>query len=154
MRNAKILSRDIDNDGNLEIPVTTKFFTAEKESVVVLSGVTYSFTMIDEVIKTVYNPIHSFLYVFPWGNNMTVNFDKIENQTNFCIWNSKTKEIEDTLFSIKFVENKNLEDNTREIDDSLILKETETGVFFFEITSYGEEFGITEEKVKSSFIII
>ncbi len=164
LRNAKILSRDIDNDGNLEIPVTTKFFTAEKESVVVLSGVTYSFTMIewmnvagdksDEVIKTVYNPIHSFLYVFPWGNNMTVNFDKIENQTNFCIWNSKTKEIEDTLFSIKFVENKNLEDNTRETDDSLILKETETGVFFFEITSFGEEFGITEEKVKSSFIII
>jgi hypothetical protein len=59
------------------------------------------------------------------------------------------KDLPITQWSIglNFLENKNFY-------DSLILKETETGVFFFEITSYGEEFGITEEKVKSSFIII
>lgn len=165
LRNSKLLSQDIDNDGNFEVPVTTKFFIDEKNSTVVISGVVYNFTMIEwldfsedkspENVKTVYNPVHSYLFTFPWGNKVTVNFDKIENQTNFCIWNTDTKEIEDILFSIRFVENEvNAREYEEAIDEGFVLKETENGTFYYEITSYGESFGITSEMIESSFILI
>jgi len=165
LRSSKLLSKDIDNDGNFEVPVTTKFFTDEKNATVVISNVIYNFTMVEwlnfsgdrstEKLKTVYNPVHSYLFIFPWGNNVTVNFDKIENQTNFCIWNTSTKEIEDILFSIKFLEkNAGFSEFEEKFDEDFILKETERGTFYYEITSYGETFGITSEMVESSFILI
>jgi hypothetical protein len=165
LRSSKLSTRDVDNDSNFKIPVTTKFFTDKKDSSIVISGVVYNFTMLewmnltgdknDAEIKTFYNPIHSYLLSFPWGDNVTVNFDKIENQTNFCIWNTETNEIEDILFSIKFVEKQNI---TKEIeenyDEFYILGSTEEGDFIYEITSYGESFGITDELIKSFFIMI
>lgn len=165
LRNAKIYSQDIDNDSNLEVPVTTKFFSEKIDSTVVISGTVYNFTMIEwlnvtgdhssETIKTIHNPIHSYLFRFSWDDNVTVNYDKIENQTNFCFWNEDTKEIEDILFSIKFIEKSAVAREYDELnDDSLVLTETEFGTFYYEITSYGEEFGVTDELIKSAFIII
>lgn len=165
LRSSKLTSQDIDKDGNIEVPVTTKFFADEKNATVVLSGVVYNFTMVEwlnfsgdrsaEKVKTVYNPVHSYLFTFPWGSNVTVNFDKIENQTNFCIWNTQTKEIEDILFSVKFVENNYEEKEYAEASgDDLFLGKNEDGSFYYEITSYGESFGITEEMVEASFILI
>ncbi len=162
LRNVKLHSRDIDSDGKIEIPVNTKFFTGKKAVSVSVSGTVYNFSMVEwknvaddktsEVFKSVYNPIHSYLFDFPWTEDVTVNFDKIENQTNFCIWNTDTNEVEDILFSIKFIENN--DKLMRDFDDydDYILSETETGVFIYEITPYGENFGITDEFVKSSFI--
>lgn len=164
LRSSKLLSQDIDNDGKIEVPVTTKFFSGEKASSVVLSGVVYNFTMVEwlnmsgdrshEKVKTVYNPIHSYLFMFPWGNDLTVNFDKIENQTNFCIWNTETNEIEDILFSILFVEEKDIENYQDVLEESVVLYETGSGSFYYHITSYGEDFGITDEIIISSFVKI
>jgi hypothetical protein len=160
LRSSKLLTCDIDNDGNFEIPVTTKFFSEKKESSIVISSVVYNFTMLEwenleedksvNEIKTFYNPIHSYLFKFPWGDNVTVKFDKIENQTNYCIWNTSTNEIEDILFSIRFVE----KDSDDVYGEEFILKSTNDGDFIYEITSYGESFGITDETIKSSFIMI
>jgi hypothetical protein len=107
-----------------------------------------------EKVKTVYNPIHSYLFMFPWGNDLTVNFDKIENQTNFCIWNTETNEIEDILFSILFVEEKDIENYQDVLEESVVLYETGSGSFYYHITSYGEDFGITDEIIISSFVKI
>ncbi len=162
LRNVKLLSRDIDSDGKIEIPVNTKFFTGKKAVSVSLSGTIYNFSMVEwkniaddntsEIFKSVYNPIHSYLFNFPWSDDVTVNFDKIENQTNFCIWNTDTNEVEDILFSIKFIENN--DKLSRDIDDyeEFIIFETEAGVFVYEITPYGENYGVTNEFIKSSFI--
>ncbi|MBE6747624.1 MAG: hypothetical protein E7557_00135 [Ruminococcaceae bacterium] len=162
LRNAKILSQDIDKDGKIEVPVNTKFFTGEKDAFVVLSGIVYNFTMVEwknisgdkssEQLKSVYNPLHSYLFLFPWENDVTINFDKIENQTNFCIWNTASKEVEDILFSIKFIENNDKLAKSEDEYEENILSETETGIFVYEITPYGENYGITDEFVKSSFI--
>ncbi len=165
LRSSKLLAQDVDNDSNFEIPVTTKFFTDKKDSSIVISGVVYNFTMLEwmnltgdksgDTIKTFYNPIHSYLFNFPWGDNVTVKFDKIENQTNFCIWNSSTNEIEDILFSVKFIEKESVtRDNDGFYDEYFILGTTDEGDFIYEITSYGESFGITDEMIKSSFIMI
>lgn len=162
LRNVKLLSQDIDSDGKIEIPVNTKFFTGEKVVSVTLSGVVYNFSMVEwknisddkasEIFKSVYNPIHSYLFNFPWSDDVTVNFDKIENQTNFCIWNINTKEVEDILFTIKFIENNDkLSKDLRDFEDYILLQ-TETGLFVYEITPYGENYGITDEFIKSSFI--
>jgi hypothetical protein len=164
-RSSKLPTQDIDNDANFEIPVTTKFFTDKKESSIVISGVVYNFTILewlnltgdksDEKLRTFYNPVHSYLLGFPWGDNVTVKFDKIENQTNYCIWNASTNEIEDILFSIKFIEKQAVTKEANEFyDDNYILESTNEGDFVFEITPYGESFGITEEMIKSTFIMI
>ena len=162
LRSVKLLSRDIDSDGKIEIPVNTNFFTGEKAVSVSLSGITYSFSMVEwknvsddktsQNFKSVYNPIHSHLFNFPWSDDVTVNFDKIENQTNFCIFNTTTKEIHDILFSIRFIENNNK--LARDIEDfeDYILFQSESGIFVYEITPYGENYGITDEFLKSSFI--
>lgn len=162
LRSVKLLSRDIDSDGKIEVPVNIKFFTGEKAVSVSLSGVVYNFSMVEwknisddktsEIFKSVYNPIHAYLFNFPWTDDVTVNFDKIENETNFCIWNTDTKEVGDILFTIKFIENN--DKLSRDIDDydDYILLQTETGVFVYEITPYGENYGITDEFIKSSFI--
>lgn len=162
LRNVKLLSQDIDSDGKIEVPVNTKFFMGEKVVSVTLSGVVYNFSMVEwknisddkasEIFKSVYNPIHSYLFNFPWSDDVTVNFDKIENQTNFCIWNINTKEVEDILFTIKFIENNDkLSKDLRDLEDYTLLQ-TETGLFVYEITPYGENYGITDEFIKSSFI--
>jgi hypothetical protein len=165
LRSSKLSTKDVDGDSNFEIPVTTKFFTDKTDSSIVISGIVYNFTMLEwmnltgdkstEEIKTLYNPIHSYLFNFPWGDNITVKFDKIENQTNFCIWNASTNEIEDILFSIKFLEKQDAINYTKEIgNDYFILGSTDEGDFVYEISSYGESFGITDEIIKSSFIMI
>ena len=162
LRSVKIHSRDIDSDGKIEVPVNTKFFVGEKAVSVSLSGVVYNFSMVEwknisddkttEKFKSVFNPIHSYLFNFPWSDEVTVNFDKIENQTNFCIWNTETNEVEDILFTIRFIEND--DKLTRDIEDieDYILFQSETGYFIYEITPYGENFGITDEFIKTSFI--
>ncbi len=162
LRSVKIHSRDIDSDGKIEVPVNTKFFVGEKTVSVSLSGVVYNFSMVEwknisddkttEKFKSVFNPIHSFLFNFPWSDEVTVNFDKIENQTNFCIWNNETNEVEDILFTIRFIEND--DKLTRDIEDieDYVLFQSETGYFIYEITPYGENFGITDEFIKTSFI--
>jgi hypothetical protein len=59
------------------------------------------------------------------------------------------------LFSIKFLEKQDAINYTKEIgNDYFILGSTDEGDFVYEISSYGESFGITDEIIKSSFIMI
>ena len=57
--------------------------------------------------------------------------------------------------SIKFIEKQAVTKEANEFyDDNYILESTNEGDFVFEITPYGESFGITEEMIKSTFIMI
>lgn len=158
LRSSKICCRDIDGDGLLEIPANTKLNGDEKLTVK-KSGAQYTFTMLEWIncfgdnsegnVNTVFNPIDSYLYRVTRVNDVTVFYDSLGQALKFCLWDNEEELVKDELLSISYrAEN----DETR-VNGRKLLK-TELGTYYYEITTYGENFGITDEGVKSSFIII
>lgn len=158
-RSSKIYCRDIDGDGLLEIPSNTTLLGDEKFLTVKTADTKYTFTMLEWLnsyadksegsIKTVFNPIDSYLYRVTQANVVTVYYDTLEQALKFCLWDSKEELVKDELLSIAFRTEK---DKTQAAGKKLY--DSENGTYYYKITSYGEKFGITDEGVKSSFIII
>lgn len=159
LRSAKVYSSDIDGDGLLEIPSTIKLLGEEKQLTVKQGDTQYTFTMLEWLnlysdksegsVKTVFNPIDLYFYRITRTNEVTVYYDVLKQALKFCIWDSEEELVKDELLSISF--RKEFDENP--VEGQKLLK-TETGTFYYFITPYGKEFGITDEGVKSSFIII
>ena len=159
LRNPKIYCRDIDGDGLLEIPSNTKLNGDENLLAVKKSGEQFTFTMLEWLnffgdksegnVRTLFNPIDLYLYRITRVNEVTVYYDILKQSLKFCIWDSEERLVKDELLSISF----RTENDEAEINGKKLLK-TESGTYYYEITNYGKAFGITDEGVKSSFIII
>lgn len=159
LRSSKIYCSDIDGDGLLEIPSNTKLNGADKLLTVKRASVQYTFTMLEWLncfgdksegsINTLFNPIDSYLYRITRVNDVTVYYDSLSQSLKFCLWNSEEKLVKDELLSIAF----RAEDDETDANGKKLLT-TDLGVFYYDITPYGDDFGITDEGVKSSFIII
>ncbi len=159
LRNSKIYCSDIDDDGLLEIPSNTKLYGDENLLTVKKANISYTFTMLEWVntfgdksegtIKTLFNPIDSYLYRVTRVNDVTVYYDALDVSLKFCLWDNEEELVKDELFSIYFSD----ENDKTSIKGKRLFK-SENGTFYYEITPYGENFGITDEGVKSSFIII
>ena len=158
-RSSKIFCRDIDGDGLLEIPSNTTLLGDEKFLTVKIADTNYTFTMLEWLnsyedksegsIRTVFNPIDSYLFRVTRPDVVTVYYDTLEQALKFCLWDGKQKLVKDELLSISFrTENNETQATGKKLFDS------ENGSYYYTISSYGEEFGITDEGVKSSFIII
>lgn len=158
-RSSKILCRDIDGDGLLEIPSNTKLNGDENLTTVKRVGTQYTFTMLEWLncfgdksegsINTLFNPIDGYLYRVTRVNDITVYYDALGQALKFCLWDSEAGLIKDELLSIAF----RAENDENEVKGEKLLK-TELGTFYYDISPYGEDFGITDEGVKSSFIIV
>ncbi len=159
LRSSKIYCSDIDGDGLLEIPSNTKLNGADKLLTVKRASVQYTFTMLEWLncfgdksegsINTLFNPIDSYLYRITRVNDVTVYYDSLSQSLKFCLWNSEEELVKDELLSIAF----RAEDDETDANGKKLLT-TDLGVFYYDITPYGDDFGITDEGVKSSFIII
>ncbi len=159
LRNSRITCSDIDGDGILEIPATTKLLGDEKLLTVKKGDVQYTFTMLKWLnsygdksegnITTLFNPLDSYLYRVTRVNEVTVYYDNLNEALRFCIWDDEEKVVKDELLSISYRDIKNtLDAEGKEFYDN------ESGKFYFNITDHGKNFGLTDEGVKSSFIII
>lgn len=159
LRSPKIYCRDIDGDGLLEIPSNTKLNGNENSLAVKKSGEQFTFTMLEWLncvgdksegsINTLFNPIDLYLYRVTRANDITVYYDALGQALKFCLWDKDEELVKDELLSISF----RPENDDMTVKGEKLLK-TDVGVFYFDITSYGKDFGITDEGVKSSFIII
>ncbi len=159
LRSSKIYCRDIDGDGLLEIPSNTKLNGDENLLKVKKSGEQFTFTMLEWLncvgdksegsINTLFNPIDSYLYRVTRVNDVTVFYDSLGQALKFCLWDNEEELVKDELLSISF----RTENDEAEVKGEKLLK-NELGTFYYDITDYGEDFGITDEGVKSSFIII
>lgn len=159
LRSSKIFCRDIDGDGLLEIPSNTKLNGDEKLLTVKKSGEQFTFTMLKWLncygdrsegnINTLFNPIDGYLYRVTRANDITVYYDALAQALKFCLWDNEEKLARDELLSIAF----RAENDELEAQGKKLLK-NEIGTFYYKITSYGDDFGITDEGVKSSFIMI
>lgn len=159
LRSSKIYCRDIDGDGLLEIPSNTKLYGDDNLLTVKRTGTQFTFTMLEWLncfgdksegsIKTLFNPVDSYLYRVTRANEITVYYDALVQALKFCLWDNEEELIKDELLSIAF----RAENDESEVKGKKLLK-TELGTFYYDVTPYGESFGITDEGVKSSFIII
>ena len=159
LRSSKIYCRDIDGDGLLEIPSNTKLNGDENLLTVKRVSAQYTFTMLEWLncfgdksegnINTLFNPIDSYLYRITRVNDVTVYHDALSQSLKFCLWSSEEELVKDELLSIAF----RAENDETDVNGKKLLT-TDLGTFYYEITPYGEDFGITDEGVKSSFIII
>lgn len=159
LRSPKIYCRDIDGDGLLEIPSNTKLNGDENLLSVKKSGEQFTFTMLEWLncvgdksegsINTVFNPIDLYLYRVTRVNDVTVYYDSLGQALKFCLWDKENELVKDELLSISF----RAENDEAQVEGKKLLK-TESGTYYFNISSYGEDFGITDEGVKSSFIMI
>lgn len=159
LRNPKIYCCDIDGDGLLEIPSNTRLNGDESLLTVKNAGENFTFTMLEWLncvgdksegnINTLFNPIDSYLYRVTRVNDITVYYDSLGKALKFCLWDKEEELVKDELLSISY-----RAENDKSTAKGAKLLKTELGTFYFDITSYGEDFGITDEGVKSSFIII
>ena len=159
LRSSKVYCRDIDGDGLIEIPSNTTLLGDEKLLTVKKLDVQYTFTMLEWLnchgdksegsIKTLFNPINVYLYRVTRANDITVYYDNLNQALKFCIWDKEEELVKEELLSIYFRDEK---DDTKV--KGKMLEKSEIGIFYYEITSYGEDFGVTDEGVKSSFIIV
>ena len=159
LRSSKVYCRDIDGDGLLEIPSNTTLLGDEKLLTVKKLDVQYTFTMLEWLncygdksegnIKTVFNPVDVYLYRVTRADDITVYYDNLNEALKFCLWDKEEELVKEELLSIYF---------RKETDDTNVkgkrLHKNENGTFYYEITTYGKDFGITDEGVKSSFIIV
>ena len=155
-RNSKTYCRDIDNDGYIEIPVITTLKGDPKQFSLTDYDNVYTFTLLNwidvkgdtnkENLQTLYNPLDGYLLKFSWNGKISVRYDSIQSALLFCVWNEATKTYGDELFSIAFRDGK---------DDAPygeLLYECDEGVYYYEITKIGTNYGITEDVLISSFI--
>lgn len=159
LRSSKIYCRDIDGDGLLEIPSNTTLLGDENLLTVKRVDVQYTFTMLEWLncygdksegnVKTLFNPINVYLYRVTRANDITVYYDTLNQALKICLWDKDEKLVKEELLSIYF---------RGEKDDTSVkgkrLYKNESGTFYYEITTHGEDFGITDEGVKASFIIV
>ncbi|MBS7360343.1 MAG: hypothetical protein KIG53_07045, partial [Oscillospiraceae bacterium] len=158
LRNSKVICRDIDGDGVLEIPVNTKLNGTDANLTAKVDKVNYTFTMLKWInstgdksegnIYTLYNPIDSYLYRVTRFSDITVKYDALREALLICLWDDNKKVIKEELLSVSYKEKGDDTENLNEL-----IRE-EKGAFYYNITDYGKNFGITDEGVKSSFIII
>ena len=158
VRNSKILCRDIDNDGNIEIPVVTTLRGDVKQFSLTDYDKVYTFTLLDwldvkgdthkDNIQTLYNPLEEYMLKFGWNGSISIRYDSVQVALLFCEWKESKKEYGEELFSIAY----------RDVKDDApygeILYECDEGVFYYEITKEGKAYGITEDVLVSSFIKI
>ncbi len=159
LRSSKVFCCDIDGDGLLEIPSNTKLLGDEKLLTVKKVDVQYTFTLLEWLncngdksegsIKTLFNPINLYLYRVTRVNEVTVYYDTLEQALRFCFWDKEEELVKDELLSISYRAK-----NDDASYEGKKLYEDGNGTYYYQITSYGENFGITDEGVKSSFIII
>ena len=159
LRSSKVHSSDIDGDGLLEIPSNIKLLGDEKQLTVKQGDNQYTFTMLEWLneysdksegtVKTIFNPLDLYFYRITRVNEVTVYYDVLKQALKFCIWDSEEELIKDELLSIFFRK----DNEETDVEGKKLLK-TEAGTFYYSITPHGEDFGVTDEGVKSSFIII
>ncbi len=159
LRNSKIYCRDIDGDGILEIPANIKMYGDANALTVKVDNVPFSITMLTWInsfgdksegnINTVFNPLDSYIYRLTRYGQVTARYDTLRNAMVFCLWDEENQLIKDELLSIAYRKFKDADSF-----DGKELCSTKDGSFFYNITSYGEEIGITDEGVSSSFILI
>jgi hypothetical protein len=159
LRNSALLCTDIDNDGLLEIPTTTRLYGDENTFTVKTETDIYTFSLLTWVdalgdtdkqgIITLLNPLDHYLFLYDWGNKVTIKHDSLRDALIFCTWNEEEKKSGAELFSV--THRKSIAEN--EILGEL-LAETDKGVYYYQITEEGKAFGITDELVTSAFIKI
>ncbi len=159
LRSSKVSCCDIDGDGLIEIPANTKLLGDEKLLTVKRGDMQYTFTMLEWLntfgdksegnVRTLFNPIDLYLYRITRFNDVTVYYDTLKQSLKFCLWDSEEMLIKDELLSISF----RTESDVIETKGKKLLN-SELGTYYYEISNYGKDFGITDEGVKSSFIII
>lgn len=158
LRSSKISVRDIDGDGNLEIPSNVPF-AGDPDAMTAVSGdTTYTFSLIEwknvsgdkssGQLYTVFDPVNLYLMRFTWGDKVTVRYDMTRAALVFCLWDEENKAIKDELFLIA----RYSEDEALLSENMTVLSETKEGVYYYSVTDYGREFGISDETVSSGFI--
>lgn len=158
LRSSKISVRDIDGDSNLEIPVNIPFEGDPEYMTATVGENVYTFSLIEwknitgdkseGQLYTVFDPMNLYLMRFTWNDKVTVRYDVARAALVFCKWDADNKVITDELFSIARYQ----PGDELLFENMTKLTETKDGDYYYAVTSYGYDFGITDETVLSGFI--
>ncbi len=154
-RSANVLCRDIDSDGNIEIPVVAKLDGDEKQLSVTDYDLVYTFTLLEwknekgdksEIdVITLLNPLDMYIFDFPWNGEITVKYDSTRKALLFVEWSESENSFGEELFSIAYREGKSKNKY------GALISEDDDGAYYYRITEHGKDFGITEKTIKNSF---
>jgi hypothetical protein len=159
-RNSKVFCRDVDGDGLLEIPANTKLCGDPNALTVKKEDGLYIFTMLkwsnvfgdksEGNVHTIFNPIDMYLYRVVRIDEVTVKYDSQKRALSFRVWDEKEQMIKDVIFTIYYSNDGAMQQKTAK----LLHSSTDKDKFYYELTSFGASFGVTDEGIKSSFIYI
>ncbi len=158
LRNSKVLSCDIDGDGLIEVPQPVSLSGGEANLNFSVGDETYSFSLLkwlnlvgdksEGAVTTLFNPLDSYLFRFNWNSGVTVRYDKFRETLAFCEWSEEETAVKDELFNIS---TRPSDVEKPEHSDGIIF--SENGVaYYYGITDYGKNKGITDDAVISSFV--
>lgn len=161
-----ITSRDIDDDGIIEVPVVSQMSAPTDTDASTVCSVTSWRELntkdgsLNVKLNTVMNYTDGYYFVMPesWSGSVTAISDAENRRMDFYIWSSKTSSIGDKLLSVyRFTGS---EWNKAEQDDFVMINGTKSNgtesVIAAEIfhTDSKDELNISKKEVKSSIVLI
>ena len=103
-----IISRDIDNDGIIEVPVVTQMPASENDDISTICSITSWKQLITKEnilgtkLNTIINYTDGYYFIMPekWNSMVTAKTDPDNRQMTFYIWSTNTNSIGDKLLTI------------------------------------------------------
>ena len=160
-----IISRDIDGDGNVEVPVTSQMSASSNDKTETLCSVTAwkqlktADDSLNTKMTTVINYTDGYYFIMPdrWIGTVTAKTDPENRNMTFYMWNSKTGSVGDKLLTIYRFNDSEWQNTDK---SKLIQLDTDNSsskaIYAAEIftTHAKDSLNITESEVKNSLKLI
>ena len=157
-----IVSRDVDDDGIIEVPVVTQMSASENDDISTICSITSwkqlatEENILETDMNTVINYTDGYYFIMPekWNGTVTAKTDPDNRQMTFYIWSTNTNSIGDKLLTIyRFTQTEwdNIDkSNLIHLED--VSNSTTNAVFAAEIfpTNAKDSLNITEDEVTCS----
>ncbi|MDD6489774.1 MAG: hypothetical protein PUG48_08165 [Clostridia bacterium] len=160
-----IISRDIDGDGTIEVPVTSQMSASSNDKTETLCSVTYwkqlktADNSLNTKMTTVINYTDGYYFIMPdrWIGNVTAKTDPENRNMTFYMWNSKTGSVGDKLLTIyRFNDSEWQNTDKSELIQIDVNNSSSKAIFAAQLfmTHAKDSLNITESEVRNSLKLI
>ncbi|MEE1218785.1 MAG: hypothetical protein U0L20_02560 [Ruminococcus sp.] len=159
-RNNFVFSQDIDKDGFIEFPITTKqsYSKGEDEKTVADKISWESFVTVNETtvkkLEVVANYEYDYIFKYSekWsGNTITARIDTDERKMTFYTWNGTVPDY--VLFEIKVFDIDEWELG-RDIDGYTLITKDDKYAFTFNNVNKESQYSLTDDEIKTAFSLL
>ncbi|MBE6787874.1 MAG: VCBS repeat-containing protein [Ruminococcaceae bacterium] len=157
LRSASFVTKDINNDGVLEIPVQLNVPSVSKsevaEKLYLTNWCSFNGEILTTQVTSMINVLDGYYYNIPasWVGNIAILKDTDNCIREIYSYNTEQMSVQKSLLYIRAISKKDWEDGIYDALNLVKIGETEKAVIACRISKDGREKGATLENIKSSY---